>query len=93
MMNIVRTYQTVSLEAEFGGYDLREFTLMANPHDNGFGVKETNDLTLVTSVDGKEFYTVFYSINGHDTFTPLHGMDRELWKVIWRKFRTLNRQL
>lgn len=93
MMNIVRTYQILTLEAEFGGFDMREFTISVNPHDNGFGIKETNDLTILTSADGREFYTVFYTVNGHDTFAPLRGMDRLLWKAIWRKFRVLNKQL
>ena len=92
-MNIIRAYLTLILEAEFGGLNVREFTVEADPHDNGFGVQEPNRLTIVTSADGQEFSTVIYSINGHDCIADLHGMNRDTWEVIWRKFRSLNKQL
>lgn len=78
-MKINNAYTTITREAAVGGYDTKDFRII-NSNESELVVSFFPDYVLITEI--------FNGGGSHFDEFPRKNWNKNLWKLIWARFRT-----
>ena len=80
-MKINKAYTTIALEATVGGYNTKNFRI--NSNGNELEVSFSPDYVFITeTINWKNHFDEF----------PRKNWNKNLWKLIWARFRAHNKE-